>query len=298
MWSRIRSCRKARAVAVATLGVAVAEAAGATAWNEVGDAGELVATAQQPTGVGALTSISGSLASATDVDLYSIQIDDPSSFAVTVAATLSVDNDGQLFLFDASGSLVLSDDDDGAGLLPGFSAGELSGAAGVYLLAFDVFNVDPIGDPLTGWNKNPSPAQSGPYTLTLAGTNVVPEPGTGLLLGLGLVLLGARRSARDLPRRRAQWPVNRGFRFSRKAFWPSRASSLCRAAVTRPWASARASSDKAAEDSTMSSTRFMPRTASGAFEAISSASAKVAASRSARGTRRSTRPISRTSSPL
>ncbi len=89
---------------------AVTNVAYAVTYNEVGDTGELLATAQDTTGLGLdpLTSISGSLidlgGGIDDVDLYRINIFDTNAFSVTVSANLSVDNDAMMFLFDSAGA--------------------------------------------------------------------------------------------------------------------------------------------------------------------------------------------------
>jgi len=159
-------------------------------WKEVGDAGELIDTAQVTRGSKKLDYISGELTGYNDVDMYQIHIDEPDAFSVTVWADLSVDNDATLFLFDSEGYLTLSDDDDGPGFLPQFNSGEMSGMdTGLYFLAIDLYMTEPIGDPLTGWTSTPTPQQEGPYTLSLIGASPVPEPATMLLLGSGLVFL-------------------------------------------------------------------------------------------------------------
>lgn len=177
------------------------------------DAGELTTTAQDTTGTGAsLDSISGSLINlgttadpVDDVDLFKIMITDPALFSVTVTASLSVDNDAMLYLFDSAGVQTLVDDDGSGGLLPQFDAGELSaagGAAGEYFLAFNLFITNPedvVSVPPTlnnGWFRDPIPYQEGPYTLNLTGVSTdapppsVPEPEILALLGLGLAGLG------------------------------------------------------------------------------------------------------------
>jgi hypothetical protein len=171
----------------------------AATWTEVGDAGELLPTSQTTFGSGLLDSISGTLIDLgdeiDDIDLYQIFIHDTDAFSVTVSASLSEDNDAQLFLFDADGFLTLSDDDGGDGLLPQFDPGELSGlSTGIYYLAFNLFDTEPNSNPLAGWDRDPSPFQTGPYTLSLTGTKfassaTVPEPST--ILGLGVLGLGA-----------------------------------------------------------------------------------------------------------
>jgi PEP-CTERM motif len=103
-----------------------------------------------------------------------------------------VDNDSKLYLFNSTGTLVLSDDDSGIGFIPQFNSGQLSAySADNYYLAIDLYDTSPSGDPLTGWNSNPDPQQEGPYTLHLTGASSadaasVPEPSTFILLGAGL----------------------------------------------------------------------------------------------------------------
>ena len=59
-----------------TLAMGLAQGAGAIPWTEVGDAGDLPASAQVPMGSGLLTSIFGSIpsTSATDADMYRLHI--------------------------------------------------------------------------------------------------------------------------------------------------------------------------------------------------------------------------------
>lgn len=177
--------------------------------NEVNpDAGELVATAQDTTGTGAvLESISGTLINlgteadpVDDVDLYKILITNPAAFSVTVTASLSDDNDAQLFLFDAAGIEVLYSDDRGEDdFLPQFDAGDLIDPAGEYFLAFNLYATAPetVGNLDTGWDHDPAPFQTGPYTLSLTGVETagaaVPEPSTLALLSLGLAGFGFMR---------------------------------------------------------------------------------------------------------
>jgi hypothetical protein len=81
--------------------VSLAAPASAQVWNEAGDAGPLPATAQATLGSGALTSITGTLPSATDVDMYCITVTDPASFYACLTCVVIQSPD--LYLFDATG---------------------------------------------------------------------------------------------------------------------------------------------------------------------------------------------------
>jgi hypothetical protein len=170
-------------------------------WSEVGDAGELLGSAQDTMGGGALTTISGTLAtlSPDDIDLYRIAVTDSSSFSVSVFADLTGDDDVSLYLWDAAGSEILKDD------FPFFNPGlgSFAGPSGIYYVGISLYATTPIysGDPaaLDSWNRNPAPAQTGDYTLTLTGAaaSVVPIPSVAWLFGSALfALAGAARKKR------------------------------------------------------------------------------------------------------
>ena len=152
----------------------------ATNWAEQGDAGEFMATAGRSDEPGALSRIDGALidlgGNVDDIDMYRIYVIDPDVFSVVTAASLSEDNDAQLHLFDAAGNLILSDDDglaDDDDLQPEFFAGALAGRPiGVYYLAYGLFTTQPTlsAGRLAGWARNPSPFQTGDYSLYLSGT--------------------------------------------------------------------------------------------------------------------------------
>ena len=182
----------------------------AFSWNEIGDAGELLPTVQGILGTGPLNSISGPLidlgSGTDDIDLYRFVVDQPSSFSVTVSSALSVDNDSQLFLFNESGSLILADDDDGPDLLPQLIVGDLSSQpAGIYILGFNLYDSDPSANPLTGWNRDPDPFQTGPYTLTITGsTGVSAVPGPLPIISVGVAFGWSRKLRKRIKSSKAE----------------------------------------------------------------------------------------------
>ncbi len=159
---------------------------------EVGDAGNLPGTAQDPGGAGPLTSIAGT-AGGGDEDMYKICITSPSIFSATTVAMTTFDT--QLFLFDSTGLGVYSNDDAamiGAGsTLP---AGDPNSpvAVGIYYLAVDDWNEEPLSvggpifadvfnvvngptgpggaSPITSWDGNTLDI-FGSYTIVLTGTS-------------------------------------------------------------------------------------------------------------------------------
>jgi hypothetical protein len=198
--------------------LAVASAATAQVIEGPGDAGDLPATAQVTAGIGALTSISGTIGSATDADLYQIFITGGGTFSATTASTPGTTlGDPQLFLFNAAGIGVYANDDFGGSLQATLPAGNplTPTAPGLYYLAITSFNRDPVspggvifpvgtlvgptgpggGQPVSGYTGT---GGTGTYAIRLTGAEfaVIPEPGTLTLLGagaLGLLACGRRR---------------------------------------------------------------------------------------------------------
>ena len=163
-------------------------------WDEIlnggSDAGDLPSTGQTPTGTDPFTSIGGTTESSVDADMYEINICDVGAFGATTVGNGTF-GDTQLFLFDASGLGVTSNDDSQATAQSTIS-NIFVAAPGNYYLAVSRYNLDPVEE--SGffiWNNTPfgterAPdgpgaggaiagwvgtfASTGAYQITLAGT--------------------------------------------------------------------------------------------------------------------------------
>jgi len=83
----------------------------ASLYSEVGDVGNLPASAQSVIGTGIISDIYGTLLNNNDVDMFKIYIYDPENFyALTINDDTTV-SDTQLFLFDENGYGILGNDD-------------------------------------------------------------------------------------------------------------------------------------------------------------------------------------------
>ncbi|HZN40495.1 MAG TPA: hypothetical protein VFD82_16945 [Planctomycetota bacterium] len=164
-------------------------------WVEVGDAGQLLPSAQIPVGVGPLVTITGAYGGG-EADMYQIQIVSPALFsATTVGGSVG---DTQLFLFDENGRGVTFNDDSAATVQSTITGVNVP-VPGRYYLAISGYNHDAAspagfiwlngpfglerapdgpgrGGPLTGWAGGSGAAA---YVITLAG---VAFPGPQLLL--------------------------------------------------------------------------------------------------------------------
>ena len=89
----------------------LANPAHAVDWTEIGDAGQLVSTAQMPTGdEGRLRNIYGTISTNNDVDLYRIYVSNPTTFSAAVNS-VSGDLDSGLVLFNEAGYALYGNDD-------------------------------------------------------------------------------------------------------------------------------------------------------------------------------------------
>ena len=225
-------------IAVASLCAAVSitlHGAARAQFVETTDAGQTLITASSTaTGLAgtALTTINGSFAGLNDADLFAITITTPSTFSAktTNAVTDAGGQDTALFLFDASGHAIATNDDAAGGLtldstLPAGNSLFATLAAGTYFLGISesgneainsasqlLFAGYPGGDTtavrgaasglnpttLATFNSNAFVGGgAGAYEidLTSAATatnpNAVPEPSAWTALGLGSLAAGA-----------------------------------------------------------------------------------------------------------
>ncbi|SET72584.1 PEP-CTERM protein-sorting domain-containing protein [Nitrosospira multiformis] len=218
---------KKRAVSVPLLTLALlANPVHAVDWTEIGDAGQLVSTAQMPTGdEGRLRNIYGTISTNNDVDLFRIYISNPTTFSAGVSST-SGNLDSGLILFNEGGYALYGNDDAMLGTrASSLPAGHVNGpqAPGWYNLAIFALGTPPVsGDgftpdhymfpnvsspytqiltptgpggasPLTGWAQlDDTVAINEDYRIRLSGVTVspVPEPETYAMLLAGLGLMG------------------------------------------------------------------------------------------------------------
>jgi hypothetical protein len=182
--------------------------------NEVPDAGDALATAQDARVPGGGYVFNGSLsneaATLDYVDLYRISVNNGFLYASTGdGLDTSLVADPALYLFDAAGKAVAFDDESGGfgqaflSIVGGLAAGDyylavaFGGVEPVDALGNSLFDVFGLGITtssagLAGWSGAPlsiDPGIAGAYSVTL----LVPVPGTLALASLGLFALGAPR---------------------------------------------------------------------------------------------------------
>jgi hypothetical protein len=203
----------------------LANPANAIDWTEVGDAGQLVGTAQEPTGNDRLRNIYGTISTTNDVDMYRLYISNPDTFSAAVIST-SGNLDSAIALFNEGGYAIYANDDAMLGTRnAGLAAGNIHGpqSPGWYHLAVVPLGTPPVSgngltldheifpnvsapytqiltatgpggaSPLTGWLPVDDLALNEEYRLRLSGVQVsaVPEPETYAMLLAGLGLIGS-----------------------------------------------------------------------------------------------------------
>lgn len=187
----LRTPRRTPAVALASLALFATLAfapAHAAVWAEVGDAGETLSGAQLTIGAGTLNGITGSLASANDVDIYCVRLNGvPPMNLPFVDLACVVTGGPNVWLFDSAGNGVFSNMTcqfsskyivaPGSGLTPGnyylavsFTGRDPQSAGGaIWSAALGQRLPDGPGapGPLTGWAGTGSVQPSNPYQITL-----------------------------------------------------------------------------------------------------------------------------------
>jgi hypothetical protein len=166
----------------------------AQSWSEAGDAGPLPATAQTTAGSGALTTITGQLATDSDVDMYCINVSDPSGFFAGLLCAGHADPD--LYLFNSSGQGIALATTCAGGYksipgafvaLPGTYYVAVVGSGGSALTGGNamwlpgLFATRPpggpgAGGPVTGWGGAPIRQGTGTYQLNLWGVSYCSSP--------------------------------------------------------------------------------------------------------------------------
>jgi hypothetical protein len=115
-----------------------------TPWEEQGDAGSILMSAQVVKGIGPVSSIRGQVDQPEDEDMFRICITGGKSFsAATVEGAVF---DTQLFLFDRRGRGVFANDDSVGTLQSTLPAGDslTPQAGGKHYLAISSYNNDPV----------------------------------------------------------------------------------------------------------------------------------------------------------
>lgn len=214
--------------ALSLLGVIASQA---QIYNENGDAGTSVGTAQATGSGGPLTTINGSIFNSFDGDFFYITITDPALFSATTVGGTQFGLDTMLYLFTMEGNPVYLNDDDPSGatlastLPPGHPMGPMT--IGTYILGISLSEAEPINSSnqnlfaagqFSTTIRGPNPGVAGPvvgirqptfsfgsgaYSIRLTGaaSSPVPEPGTVALIafaGLGGVIGWCRRARRTL----------------------------------------------------------------------------------------------------
>ncbi len=112
-----RPARRLLAVLAAASLLALVPAARAQTWSEIGDAGDLVGTAQLTLGSGGLATIFGALASPADADVYCVSLfASPPAGTPLVWLDCSATQGPNIWLFDALGQGVVTNETCAGGM--------------------------------------------------------------------------------------------------------------------------------------------------------------------------------------
>jgi hypothetical protein len=182
--------------------VALLASAGAQTWDETanggGDAGNLPGTAQIVSGSGSLTTITGSISSPNDVDMFQILICDPDAFSAT-----STGLDTQLWLFDDQGNALWHNDDSPFGGTGSYIG---PGAATTFYRLSNSTNTGQLGPATATWGL-PGP---GIYYIAISSYNSDPrDSGNGNVIYSGSPFTGIYKSNTDDTNRVvASWTTN------------------------------------------------------------------------------------------
>jgi len=178
--------------ALILLGVAaLAPTARAQTWTEVGDAGDLIATAQTTVRAGAITQITGSLPLSDDVDLYCVRLTSvPPAGTPLVQLVCVAQQSPNVWLFDAAGNGVFTNETCALGSKT-LLAPSVSMTPGTYYVGVSYYNRNAISaggniwipgvpgqrtpdgpgaaQPLSGWAGIVVMNPPNPYTINLTG---------------------------------------------------------------------------------------------------------------------------------
>jgi hypothetical protein len=182
-----RSFTPSLLAALVALAAAAPSFALAQNWTEVGDAGSFPASAQITLGTGALQTISGTIATNIDEDVYCLHIADAAAFSACLQCTIISGPD--VYLFDSTGKGVALAQICSSGcktIPPGFVT-----SPGTYYIAvvasgaLALAGSNPIwqagstmarapdgpgaGSPITAWGGAPQLNGPGAYVLSMAG---------------------------------------------------------------------------------------------------------------------------------